>query len=75
MCTSKAESGAELLVSVPDAGRAHRLDISASEGDTVAFPVLTEPVVELLRSAGEVLHPAVGEVLWTQETPMTSIWS
>ncbi len=40
-----------------------------ADGDTVAFPVLSEPVVALLYSAGEELHPVAGEVLWEAGDP------
>ncbi|MFC4044386.1 FAD-dependent oxidoreductase [Dactylosporangium siamense] len=37
--------------------------------EAVAWPVLSEHVVGLLRSAGEVLHPGTGEVLWEAGDP------
>ena len=37
--------------------------------DDVAFPVFSEAALELLRSAGEVLHPQAGELLWDAGDP------
>ena len=37
--------------------------------DDVAFPVFSEAALELLRSAGEVLHPEAGELLWDAGDP------
>ena len=44
---------------------------SHREGDVddVAFPVLSEGVLEMLRSAGEVLRPEPGELLWDAGDP------
>ena len=36
---------------------------------TLAFPVFSEAALELLRSAGEVLHPQAGELLWDAGDP------
>ena len=37
--------------------------------DDVAFPVFSEAALELLRSAGEMLHPEAGELLWDAGDP------
>jgi thioredoxin reductase (NADPH) len=37
--------------------------------DASAFPVLSEAALAMLRSAGEVLHPEPGEVLWDAGDP------
>ncbi len=39
------------------------------ELDPLAWPVFSERALELLRSAGEVLHPQAGEVLWDAGDP------
>jgi thioredoxin reductase (NADPH) len=38
-------------------------------GDTLAWPVFSEHALNMLRSAGEVLHPAPGELLWEAGDP------
>jgi thioredoxin reductase (NADPH) len=38
-------------------------------GDRLAWPVFSEHVLDLLRSAGEVLHPEPGELLWDAGDP------
>ena len=40
-----------------------------ADGDTIAFPPLSEPVVALLSSVGEELQPVAGEVLWEAGDP------
>src|SRR6478752_906937 len=37
--------------------------------DVLAWPVLSQHALDLLRSAGEVLHPAPGELLWDAGDP------
>jgi thioredoxin reductase (NADPH) len=37
--------------------------------DEVAWPVFSEQVLDMLRSAGELLHPAPGELLWDAGDP------
>ena len=37
--------------------------------DALAWPVFNEHALDLLRSAGEVLHPAPGELLWDAGDP------
>ena len=37
--------------------------------DALAWPVFSEHALDLLRSAGEVLHPAPGEVMWDAGDP------
>jgi thioredoxin reductase (NADPH) len=37
--------------------------------DALAWPVFSEHVLTMLRSAGEVLHPDPGEVLWEAGDP------
>ena len=39
------------------------------EADALAWPVFSEPALDLLRSVGEVLHPEPGEVLWDAGDP------
>jgi thioredoxin reductase (NADPH) len=43
----------------------HRQD----DVDALAFPVLSEHALGMLRSAGEVLHPGPGELLWDAGDP------
>ena len=37
--------------------------------DALAWPVLSQPALDLLRSAGDVLHPEPGELLWEAGDP------
>ena len=37
--------------------------------DAAAWPVFSESALEMLRSAGEVLHPEPGELLWDAGDP------
>ncbi len=37
--------------------------------DALAWPVFSEPALDMLRSAGEVLHPEPGELLWDAGDP------
>lgn len=37
--------------------------------DALAWPVFSEHALDLLRSAGEVLHPEPGEVMWDAGDP------
>src|SRR6266542_3085112 len=39
------------------------------EGDELSWPVLSQHVLDLLRSSGEVLHPEPGELLWDAGDP------
>ena len=39
------------------------------EADALAWPVSSEPALDLLRSVGEVLHPEPGAVLWDAGDP------
>jgi thioredoxin reductase (NADPH) len=47
-------------IPVPD----ERTIYSSREADPMAWPVLSEAVLDMLRSAGEPLYPEPGEVLW-----------
>jgi thioredoxin reductase (NADPH) len=40
-----------------------------AEFDELAWPVLSQHALDLLRSSGEVLHPAPGELLWDAGDP------
>ena len=53
---------------VPDE-RTRYTSRSKDDGDGSAWPVFTEQASNLLRSAGEVLHPEPGEVLWEAGDP------
>jgi thioredoxin reductase (NADPH) len=37
--------------------------------DALAWPVFSQSALDLLRSAGEVLHPEPGELLWDAGDP------
>ncbi|HEX6336170.1 MAG TPA: FAD-dependent oxidoreductase [Jiangellaceae bacterium] len=55
-------------IPVPDEQTQHssrRVD----DVDALAWPVLSEHALELLRSAGEMLHPQPGELLWDAGDP------
>lgn len=39
------------------------------DADALAWPVFSEPALDLLRSVGEVLHPEAAEVLWEAGDP------
>jgi thioredoxin reductase (NADPH) len=41
----------------------------ADDVDALSWPVFSEQALELLRSAGEVLHPQPGELLWDAGDP------
>src|SRR5690348_11536086 len=50
-------------IPVPD-GLTHYSSRRLGEVDEVAWPVLSQHALDLLRSSGEELHPAPGELLW-----------
>ncbi len=49
--------------------RTHYSSRRQDDVDALAWPVFSEHALELLRSAGEVLHPAPGELLWDAGDP------
>ena len=53
---------------VPDEGTVWT-SLRRRAGDSGAFPVLSESVVELLRSGGELIHPQAGDVVWDAGDP------
>lgn len=55
-------------IPVPDE-LTHYSSRRGDEVDEVAWPVLSRHVQDLLRSSGEVLHPAPGELLWDAGDP------
>jgi thioredoxin reductase (NADPH) len=55
-------------IPVPDE-QTHYSSQRQDDIDALAFPVLSQQALDLLRSAGEVLHPAPGELLWDAGDP------
>ncbi len=53
---------------MPD-GQTHYSSRRPGDVGAQAWPVLSEHALDLLRSAGEVLHPGPGEVLWDAGDP------
>jgi thioredoxin reductase (NADPH) len=56
------------IIPVPDE-LTHYSSRRLDEVDELAFPVLSQHSLDLLRSSGEVLHPAPGELLWDAGDP------
>src|SRR5688572_25960056 len=56
------------IIPVPDE-LTHYSSRRMDEVDELAFPVLGEHALDLLRSSGEELHPAPGELLWHAGDP------
>jgi len=56
------------IIPVPDE-LTHYSSRRLDEVDELAFPVLSQHVLDLLRSSGEELHPEPGEVLWDLGDP------
>ena len=50
-------------IPVPDE-RTHYSSRRQDDVDALAWPVFSQGALDLLRSAGEVLHPEPGELLW-----------
>ena len=50
-------------IPVPDE-RTHYSSRRQDDVDALAWPVFSQRALDLLRSAGEVLHPEPGELLW-----------
>ena len=50
-------------IPVPDE-RTHYSSRRQDDADALAWPVFSQGALDLLRSAGEVLHPEPGELLW-----------
>jgi hypothetical protein len=50
-------------IPVPDE-RTHYSSGRQDDVDALAWPVFSQRALDLLRSAGEVLHPEPGELLW-----------
>jgi thioredoxin reductase (NADPH) len=55
-------------IPVPDE-RTHYSSRRQDDVDELAWPVFSQHALDLLRSAGEVLHPAPGELLWDAGDP------
>ena len=55
-------------IPVPD-GQTYYSSRRQDDVDALAWPVFSQHASDLLRSAGEVLHPAPGEVLWEAGDP------
>jgi thioredoxin reductase (NADPH) len=55
-------------IPVPDERTRYSSQRDAAEDD-VAWPVLSQAALDLLRSSGETLHPEAGEVLWEAGDP------
>jgi thioredoxin reductase (NADPH) len=55
-------------IPVPDE-RTHYSSRRQDDVDALAFPVFSQHALDLLRAAGEVLHPAPGELLWDVGDP------
>jgi thioredoxin reductase (NADPH) len=56
------------IIPVPDE-LTHYSSRRLDEVDELAFPVLSQHSLDLLRSSGEVLHPEPGELLWDAGDP------
>jgi thioredoxin reductase (NADPH) len=56
-------------IPVPDEHTVFSSSRPLDAADVVAWPVLSQHALDLLRSAGEVLHPAPGELLWDAGDP------
>jgi hypothetical protein len=56
------------VIPVPDE-LTHYSSRRLDELDELAFPVLSQHALDLLRSSGEVLHPEPGELLWDAGDP------
>jgi len=56
------------IIPVPDE-LTHYSSRRLDEVDELAFPVLSQHVLDLLRSSGEELHPKAGELLWDVGDP------
>jgi len=54
---------------VPDDMTHYSSQRRGDEVDRLAFPVLSEPILSLLGSGGEELHPGAGELLWDAGDP------
>src|ERR1043166_2591125 len=57
-----------MSIPVPDE-LTHYSSRRLDEVDELAFPVLSQHVLDLLRSSGEELHPEPGELLWDLGDP------
>ena len=65
-----------MSIPVPDE-LTHYSSRRLDEVDELAFPVLSQHVLDLLRSSGEELHPEAGELLGRfdhQPLPIAVIW-
>jgi thioredoxin reductase (NADPH) len=56
-------------IPVPDEHTVFSSSRRLDDLDVLAWPVLSQHALDLLRSAGEVLHPAPGELLWDAGDP------
>jgi thioredoxin reductase (NADPH) len=56
------------IIPVPDE-QTHYSSRQADDVDALAWPVFSQHALDLLRSAGEVLHPEPGELLWDAGDP------
>ena len=56
-------------IPVPDEHTVFSSSRRLDDVDVLAWPVLSQHALDLLRSAGEVLHPAPGELLWDAGDP------
>ena len=57
------------IIPVPDE-LTHYSSRRLDEADELAWPVLSQHALDLLRSSGEELHPAPGELLWDAGDPI-----
>src|SRR3954447_13137160 len=62
------------IIPVPDE-LTHYSSRRLDEVDELAWPVLSQHVLDLLRSSGEELHPAPGELLWDAGDPSRSAFT